>query len=130
MSSKTKKDWEKLFAFRNDEEKIDFISSVISSSIAYNIEGLLKKRKLSKKELAQKIGTSASYITQIMTGDKLINMKFLAKLKFYLEVDFSVEIIDTLQNICTVTDFSDWLVIESKATSVKKVGDENVHKAG
>ena len=130
MSSRTNPDWDRLLAFNNEEEIIEHISSVLSLSIAYEIEQLLLNRKMSKKELAQKIGTSASYITQIMTGDKLVNMKFLAKIKHYLGVDFSIDVLDKFQEKCVITDFSEWLVTDDNRKSVKKTGKQNERKAG
>ncbi len=108
MSSKIKKDWIKTFAFKNEQEIVEHISAVLSTSFAFEIEQLLKERGMTKKELAQKIGTSASYITQIMTGDKLVNMVFLAKIKHHLGVDFLFQIEQKRKSDCKITDFNKW----------------------
>ncbi len=108
MSSKNKKDWDSLFAFENEEEKIEFISETFSGIIAYKIEQLLEDRKMSKKDLAHKIGTSPSYITQIMTGDKLVNMKLLAKIMYYLGVSFDLIITDPEKIECIITDVTEY----------------------
>jgi transcriptional regulator with XRE-family HTH domain len=104
MSSKNKKDWDSLLAFENEEEKIDFISETLSGIIAHKIEQLLQDRKMSKKDLAHKIGTSPSYITQIMTGDKLVNMKLLAKIMYFLGVSIDLTITDPEKLECIITD--------------------------
>ena len=51
-----------------------------------------KREKLgwSRKELAKKVGTSASYITQLMRGDKLVNMLTLAKMQRALNIKFDI----------------------------------------
>ena len=93
-SSQSKVRWDELFAFQNEDEHLDFLASTLSGSIAYKIEQILDNRGMTKKELAEKIGTSTGYITQIIAGDKLITMKFLAKLKLYLDIDFLIELVD------------------------------------
>lgn len=45
----------------------------------------------SKKQLAERIGTSASYITQLMRGDKLVNLLTLAKMQKATGVKFEIK---------------------------------------
>jgi transcriptional regulator with XRE-family HTH domain len=54
------------------------------------VERKREKRGWSRKELAKKVGTSASYITQLMRGDKLINMLTLAKMQKALNIKFDI----------------------------------------
>ena len=59
----------------------------------------------SRKELAKAVGTSASYITQLMRGDKLINVSILAKfqnaLKFEFEISEKSDYIEETKEITT-----------------------------
>jgi len=45
---------------------------------------------LNRKQLAEKVGTSASYITQLYRGDKLVNMTTLAKFQKALGLEFEI----------------------------------------
>lgn len=88
MNSKNKIKWENLLRFKNDAERIEHEADMISLRIATELEMLLEEREMSKKEFAKSIGTSASYVTQILRGDKRINMVFLAKVLQKLNVTF------------------------------------------
>jgi transcriptional regulator with XRE-family HTH domain len=56
------------------------------------IQEIATQKGLKKKDLAQKIGTSASYITQLYRGHKLLNLMTLAKLQRALNIEFDVAI--------------------------------------
>jgi len=75
-------------SFINEEEKVEFKASVLSLAFTDVIEKLMEKNNLSKAELAKKLNTSKSYITQIFNGDKLINFKLIARLSAIFNVDF------------------------------------------
>jgi transcriptional regulator with XRE-family HTH domain len=87
MSSRIKPDWDKLFAFTDEGERTKHEADMLSLKIALQITNYMEERGLSKKELASIIGTSPAYITQILRGDKRINMVFLAKLVKKLNVN-------------------------------------------
>lgn len=88
MSSKNDKRWQKLLSFKNQNEKIEHEADMISLRMAVEIEKLIEEKGLTKKEFAQKIGTSAAYVTQVLRGDKRINMKFLAQILQGFDVSF------------------------------------------
>ncbi|NCW88573.1 MAG: XRE family transcriptional regulator, partial [Chitinophagia bacterium] len=46
------------------------------------------KKKITRKLLAQLIGTSPSYLTQVFRGDKPLNFMTLAKIQKALNVSF------------------------------------------
>ena len=50
-----------------------------------------------RKQLAEQLGTSASYITQLYRGDKLVNMTFLAKTQNVLGIRFDVSEVKSYQ---------------------------------
>jgi transcriptional regulator with XRE-family HTH domain len=60
-----------------------------------------------RKQLAAQLGTSASYITQLFRGDKLVNMPFLAKIQKVFDFRFDIsetksyqeETVNILENI-------------------------------
>lgn len=79
MHTRSKQDWEKLFAFENEADKAEHEADMLSLKIALEITKLLEENGISKKEFAKLMGTSSAYITQVLRGDKRINMLFLAK---------------------------------------------------
>ena len=46
---------------------------------------------MTRKELAQKIGTSASFLTQLYRGSKLLNLTTIAKLEKALGITFTIK---------------------------------------
>jgi len=48
-------------------------------------------RPIQKKEIAEAINTSPSYVTQLFNGDKLINLMTLAKLQKAFDFTFQIE---------------------------------------
>jgi len=82
-------DWKELLSFKNDDEKFELYAELISLKIARQINEILDQKGITRSELAKMINTSPSYITQIMKGDKLINLKLIAKIEYYLDATFS-----------------------------------------
>lgn len=81
-----------LLSFNDEEEKLDFEIDKINLSIISKVDTLMKKNKMTKKDLADKLGTSKSYITQLFNGDKVINLKILAKLQLIFDISFNLSI--------------------------------------
>ena len=76
--------------FQSEEEKNEFEASVLSMGFLSIIDAEMREQKMSKKELAAKVGTSAAYITQLFMGDRLPNFKILAKMQKALGLSFKV----------------------------------------
>ncbi len=58
------------------------------------IEKITDERSISRKELANKIGVSASYLTQLYRGIKPLNIETLAKIEIALDFRFDVKAIE------------------------------------
>jgi transcriptional regulator with XRE-family HTH domain len=54
------------------------------------VERKMEELGWTRKQLAAQLGTSASYITQLFRGDKLVNMTMLAKIQKVLGIRFEV----------------------------------------
>jgi len=81
-----------LFSFGNEEEEIEHEAYMIMFRFLSELENLNSGTKpLRKKELAHKLGVSASYITQLFNGTKLINLSTLAKIEREFNVTFEVK---------------------------------------
>ncbi len=59
-------DWTQLMEFKNKKERFEHIKAVLSGSFAYDIEQIMKKEGLTKRQLAEKLGVSKNLITRIM----------------------------------------------------------------
>lgn len=92
MNSTDKLNWEKLFAFSDDNERTEHEADMLSLKIALEINTLLEEKGISKKEFAVMMDTSPAYITQVLRGDKRVNMLFLAKLQKALGVKLEISL--------------------------------------
>ncbi len=77
-------------------QEFDFNQERIMVQLRFmsEIEKEIEERKISYKELADKIGTSASYITQLFKGTKKLNLDTIAKFQIALNKTFSVKLKD------------------------------------
>lgn len=66
-------------------------AELLSFRFISEIDQCMEVCDISKKELAKRIGTSASYITQLFKGDKLLNMEVLSKIETALGIRFAIE---------------------------------------
>ncbi|HPT10003.1 MAG TPA: helix-turn-helix transcriptional regulator [Bacteroidales bacterium] len=64
---------------------------MISFRFLSEVEKLSDEKNWNKKELAKNIGTSASYITQLFRGTKLINLPTLAKFQKLFDMTFEIK---------------------------------------
>lgn len=78
----------KLSHFNNDEEKLDLEAEAIHLDIMHTIRSIMGEQHMSKKDLAKKLETSPSYVTQLFSADKIVNLKTLAKIQRALNMRF------------------------------------------
>jgi transcriptional regulator with XRE-family HTH domain len=93
MSSNNQKmmnELEALLSFSSDHEKLDLETELLHLKFIKTIEQIMSQEGINKAELALKLNTSKSYITQLFSGDKLVNMKTLGKIQRILNVSFNV----------------------------------------
>jgi hypothetical protein len=91
-SIKNKKELEEklksVVRFKNDNDKLVFETEILHLNIINEILVLMEKNNFNKADIAKLLNTSKSYITQLFSGDKLINLKMLAKLQRIFNVKF------------------------------------------
>lgn len=80
-----------LFENRTEQERRDDAAQLLSFRFLSEVERLLTERGMTKRQLAEAVGTSASYITQLFRGDRLLNVDMLARLEEALSTKFFVE---------------------------------------
>ena len=79
--------------FKSEEDKLQFEAEMISLDLVHLIQSAMEEKELSKSELAKQVNASKSYITQIFSAEKLLNLKLLAKVLRALnaKISFSLE---------------------------------------
>lgn len=83
--------FESLFSSKTKKEELEHEAKMIMFRFIGEIEKLKSDKPLKKKELAKALGTSASYITQLYRGDKLVNLTTLAKLQDVYDLIFEIK---------------------------------------
>lgn len=81
-----------ILSFDNEQDQLELEAKLIMAKFLEKIQEIAAQKGLKKKDLAQKIGTSASYITQLYRGHKLLNLMTLAKLHRALDIEFDIAI--------------------------------------
>jgi len=92
LKNKINPEFEDLFSFASKEEEIEHDAKMLMFNFLDKVQKIADEKKLSRKELAEKVGTSASYITQLFRGDKLVNMTIIAKFQKELGFKFNISI--------------------------------------
>jgi transcriptional regulator with XRE-family HTH domain len=82
---------ESLLSFENENAKLELEAELLHLKFVGVIEELMEQENITKAELSEKLLTSKSYITQLFTGDKLLNIKTLVKLQRVLNFSFRIE---------------------------------------
>lgn len=72
------------------EEQIEHDASILAFQFLGRIDVAMQEQNINKKELATKIGTSASFITQLFRGDRKPNWTLLAKMQNELDLQFKI----------------------------------------
>ena len=89
-SETTQEKFNKILAFNKDKEKLQFEAEMLHLNIIHSIQCLMKEKCLNKTDMAKQLGVSKGYLTQLFSGDKLLNLKTLAKIQRIFEIKFYV----------------------------------------
>lgn len=81
MKKGSAKDFQELFEFRSREEKEEHDARMLMFRFLSEVEKEMEAQGMTRKELARKIGTSPSYITQLFRGDKMLNFPTIARIQ-------------------------------------------------
>jgi transcriptional regulator with XRE-family HTH domain len=90
MTDSIKNEWENLFNEISYEDRVSSLADILALQFLGLVDRKMELEKISKKELAEKIGTSASFITQLFRGDKKPNWNILARMSMELGLEFKV----------------------------------------
>ena len=64
----------------------------LNMAITFELEDFITQRGISKQELAKAAGVSPSYLSQVFSGDKLLNLPMLAGISQEYKVRFKLDI--------------------------------------
>ena len=87
MSSE-KNEYTRLFAFENDKERINFMADRIQLDILASVADIMKQKGITRSDIAKKLTVSKSFVSQLFSCDKRLNLKTLARLEQILGTEF------------------------------------------
>ena len=90
-NSEIKNYFDDIFTFKTHDDKIEHESIMLNARIMQLTEKAMERKAWNKKILAKKIGTSASYLTQLFMDNKLVNLKMMAKIQDALDINFKMD---------------------------------------
>lgn len=82
----------RLLTPKNEEERIELDALLLVGQYLKAISDILDVRGMLLKDLAEAVGVSRPYITQVFRGDKMPNFKFMAKVERALGIKFQISI--------------------------------------
>lgn len=89
-----------------DENRRKIDEALVSLRLMKKIDDFLYVNQISQKQFSNKIGCSESYISQLMSGVKKINTRFINKFEksFGLKVDFDLKLDNSEDYLLKVSD--------------------------
>lgn len=97
--SQIKNQFENLLLNKSLDEEAELEAKMIMAQFLSEIQPILDRRKIKRKDLAEMIGTSASFITQLYRGNKTISLTTLAKIKLALQLSVEIKITSHLDTL-------------------------------
>ncbi|WP_169312055.1 helix-turn-helix domain-containing protein [Fluviicola taffensis] len=81
-----------IFSFADEKDQLEIDAKILMAKFLSQIQETADEKGLKRNELASEIGTSASYLTQLFRGHKLMNLITAAKLQKALGIEFDIKI--------------------------------------
>lgn len=97
MSSKIKNSLDKLnkmLEFKSEREKTRLEEELLHLKFITSIEEIMDQKDINRTELGNILNSSKSYVSQLFSGYKMINIKTLSKIQKALNVTFRIQAID------------------------------------
>lgn len=106
MNTKLKNEFYKALQFKNTEDKVEHDSKILMFKFLSIVAHEMEIRKMTKKDLALKLNTSPSYVTQLFRGTKTINLLKLAQLQNLFDIEFDIQLTKAKDKSETVREIS------------------------
>jgi hypothetical protein len=81
---------ESILSFKDNSELDEFKVKILQLKFMEIIDSLMNESNMSKSDLSLKINKSKSFVSQLFSTDKLLNIKTLTQLQDVFEVDFNL----------------------------------------
>ena len=91
--------FDKAMSIIDSKESLEHSKRMIMYRFLSEIERLADEKNINRKELASLIDTSASYITQLFRGHKLINLETIAKFQDIFDITFEIKAIPNQSDV-------------------------------
>ena len=85
-----KERFEELLKFKSKEEETEHKAQMLAFDFLSIVDAEMERQKISKKKLAEQVGTSPAYITQLFMGDRKPNWTILTKMQEALGLEFLI----------------------------------------
>ena len=72
------------------KDELDYEAGLLSLIFLSEIEKHMDQIGMNKTDLAKKLNTSKSYLTQLWRGDKKLNMAMIARIQLALNIKFDI----------------------------------------
>jgi transcriptional regulator with XRE-family HTH domain len=86
-----KEKFDALFNSIPEKDKLDIDAKVLMFRFLEIVEEERKQKNFSRKDLAESMGVSPAFVSQLFNGDKLLNLVHLAKLQKALGIEFEIK---------------------------------------
>ncbi|MES2277970.1 MAG: helix-turn-helix transcriptional regulator [Bacteroidota bacterium] len=84
-------EFDELLSFNTEKEELSHDAVMLSLKFISEINELLQENQhYSKKDIAEYLNTSPSFVTQLFKGDRKLSMDLLAKFQKLLKTEFSI----------------------------------------
>lgn len=101
---KIQEEFDKLFNFESETEKQEADAQLLMARFLSKVQEVTDEKNIKRKELAEMIGTSASYLTQLYRGTKNLNFLTIAKIQNALGIQFEVSLKDENKDFSKLGD--------------------------
>ena len=108
MENSISQEFNEFLSFKTPDEELQHDATMISLRFISEINEILQSNCCySKKDLAEMLGTSPSFVTQLFNGDKKLNMDILAKFQKILKTKFSISTCEKENQFIKFSDFDE-----------------------
>ena len=89
---KVSSEFEDIFSFNSEEEELEHDAQMLTFKFLEELERCqVNNSKFKKKELANALDKSPSFISQLYSGEKLMNFNLLAKIQKAYNISFEIK---------------------------------------
>lgn len=83
-----------MLEFKSSNQKAKLEEELLSLKFIATIEELLEQNDVNRSDLANILDSSKSYVSQVFSGDKMLNIRILARIQRALNVSFKLYAVD------------------------------------